>query len=234
MNDWDDGRNLEELPMEVGDLADNVFQAVEVPIRLETLPNGDEALICGKPERYRELNHLQGDNPFGFQGTCGLVSCEDVLKQFGVQTSEAEVVRHAIEHGLCSTDGGDVTQMGGTTMRDQAQILTDFGVPASEASGRSLDDLALTIESGRGVIIEVNAGVLWDNPAHYDFGDANHAITVTGVARDPETGTVLGAFVNDSGRGLPEDSGRFIDAATLKAGWVQAGGNCVVTDIVTL
>ncbi len=234
MNNWEDGRNLEELPIQGGEFADDALRSAEIPIRLEMLPTGDEALVVGEPERYGELNHLQGDNPFGFTGTCGLVSCEDVLKQFGVQTSEAEVVQHAIEHGLCCTGGDEASEMGGTTMRDQAQILTDFGVPASEASGRSLDDLALTIESGRGVIIEVNAGVLWNDPDCYAFGDANHAVTVTGVARDPETGTVLGAFVNDSGRGFPEDSGRFIDAATLKTAWVQAGGNCVVTDIVTL
>lgn len=234
MDDWRFDEDRGELPIEGEGLDENGFQPIEAPLRLEMLPTGDEALVAGDPEGYRDLNHLQGDNPFGFQSTCGLVSCEGVLKQFGVETSEAEVVQHAIEHGLCATGGDDVAVMGGTTMRNQAQILTDFGVPATETSGRSLDDLALNIECRRGVIIEVNAGVLWNDPNYYHFGEVNHAVTVTGVARDPETGTVFGAFVNDSGRGFPEDSGRFIDTATLEAGWIQPGGKCVITDIVNL
>lgn len=232
MNPWSTN-DFGSFPADAGDVP-SADAMVEVPIQLETLPSGDEAIVAGDCERCRDFNHLQGDNPYGFKGTCGLVSCEDVLRQFGVKTSEADVVRHAIDNGLCNSRGFEPGEMGGTTVRDQAQILTDFGVPASEHIAHSLDDLATGVESGRGVIIEVNAGVLWNDANYYGFGEPNHAITVTGIARDPETGRVLGAFINDSGRGFPEDSGRFLDAATLDAGWLEAGGGCVVTDVVKI
>lgn len=232
MNPWSTN-DFGAFPSDAGDLQ-GADAMVEVPVRLETLPSGDEAIVTGDCERCRDFNHLQGDNPYGFKGTCGLVSCEDVLRQFGIEASEADVVRHAIESGLCHTGGSDPGEMGGTTVRDQARVLTDFGVPASDGFARSLDELATDVEAGRGVIIEVNAGVLWNDANYYGFGEPNHAIVVTGVARDPETGRVLGAYINDSGRGDPEDSGRFLAAATLDAGWLQAGGNCVVTDVVKI
>ena len=227
MNDWLFSNDFREVPGHA-----DTDATVEVPMQLEVLPDGHEALVVGDVDRCRDFNHLQGDNPFGFKGTCGLVSCEDVLRQFGVETSEADVVQHALENGLCNHSGFDPGEMGGTTVCDQAQILTDFGVPASEAFAASLDELATHVEEGRGVIIEVNAGVLWNDANYYGFGEPNHAIVVTGVARDPDTGHVLGAYINDSGRGLSEDSGRFVEAATLDAGWMQAGGGCVVTDVV--
>lgn len=234
MNDGVFDGDRPQLPADDGDAGDYGTLDFEVPMRLEMLPDGQDGIVCGDYERYRELNHLQGDNPYGFKGTCGLVSCEDVLRQFGMETSEAEMVHYAIEHRLCSTEGSDPGEMGGTTIRDQARILSDNGVPATENMARSLDELAASVEAGRGVILEVNAGVLWNDADYYGFGEPNHAVVVTGTARDPETGAVLGAFINDSGRGLAGDDGRFIDAATLNAGWLQAGGLCVVTDVVKI
>jgi hypothetical protein len=83
------------------------------------------------------------------------------------------------------------------------------------------------VSDGHGVMLEVNAGVLWNDPNYYDHGAANHAISVIGVARDPDTGDVLGMYINDSGTG---DSGRFVDVATLKSAWEQAGGEAVVVE----
>jgi hypothetical protein len=117
---------------------------------------------------------------------------------------------------------------------DQAQILTDFGVPASPEQLGSLEDLAARIDNGQGAIIEVDAGLLWNEPSAYAFGGANHAIVVTGIGRDPDTGEIVGVYINDSGRGWPEDSGRFVSAEDMDAAWVQAGGMCVTTDMVKI
>lgn len=207
-----------EVPIEI---------PLEIPHELIELPNGQEGLVLGTPEQCADFNHQQGDNPYGFLGTCGLVSCEDVLRQFGIEVTEGDVVRHAIEVGACFVDGpADIC--GGTTASDQAQILSDFGVPAHSEHLDSLEQLANCIEEGRGVIIEVNAGVLWNNPAAYDFGQANHAIVATGVVRDPESGDVLGFFINDSGNG---DSCRFVETSTMQDMWMDTGGACVLTDI---
>ncbi len=207
------------------------FPFRENPWQLDVLPgSGREVLVVGDVDRFREFNHRQGDNPFGFLGTCGLVSCEDVLRQFGIDVSEADVVRHAAAAGLCEVSGPPEAR-GGTTEAWQAQILTDAGLPAHVETRGNLSDLAGWLGEGRGVIIEVNAGELWNNPAAYEGGRANHAICVTGAAVDPESAQILGFYVNDSGRAYPGDAGRFIPLDLAQRMWADAGGNAVVTDI---
>jgi hypothetical protein len=201
----------------------------DLPTFIDVLPTGDEVLVIGDVPGTRDFNHLQGDNPFGLEGTCGLVSCEDVLRQFGLSVGEGDIVYHAVEQGECYV-GDDPASSGGTSSDSQAQILSDYGIPAHAEQVVSTEQLADYVEGGHGVIAEVNAGVLWDDPNYYGFGEANHAIVVTGVARDPSSGELQGVYVNDSGRGYPEDSGRFIDLATWEKAQLQPGGECVVTD----
>lgn len=197
--------------------------------RLVELPNGHEGLLFGDPEACKDYNHKQGQNEFGYQGTCGLTSSAEVLNEFGIPMTENDVVRYAVEHGLCEVTPGSPESSGGTTVADQAQILTDIGVPSHIETGHSLEELAAEIRDGHGVIIEVNAGELWGEPAYYDTGGPNHAITVTGVAVNPDTGMVEGVYINDSGTG---DSGRFVPAehAALQ-GWLSNGSLSVVTDL---
>ena len=202
----------------------------DLPTVLDVLPDGREALVVGDVRDLADFSHLQGDNPFSFQGTCGLVSCEDVLRRFGADVTEGGVVGYAIGSGLCNVSD-DPLSSGGTTVADQARILSDFGVPAHVDVGRSLEDLADDIERGSGVIVAANAGVLWDAPNHYDFGQPNHSVVVTGVARDPGSGVVSGFFINDSGTG---EAGRFVDADAMSRAWVDAGGSAVVTDVVRI
>lgn len=202
---------------------------VDVPAHLDTLPDGQLSVMFGDVSHYSDFNHLQGDNPYGFKEDCGLVSCQDVLNQFGVPVKEGDVVSHAINDGECYVDSSSASNSGGTTVGDQAQILTDYGVPAHAEAGQSLDDLAADVEQGHGVIIEVNAGVLWDDPNSYENGASNHAITVTGVARDPMTGQIQGFYINDSGDGK---SAEFVPDSVMNKAWLDTGGQCVVTDAV--
>jgi hypothetical protein len=216
---------------EVSEVEDRL-ESEEVPSYLDVLPeSGREVVVVGDVDGCREFNHLQGDNPYGFQGTCGLVSCEDVLRQFGVDVTEAEVVRHAVEDGLCNVTDSPQS-CGGTTVSSQAQILSDGGVPAHAVTDATLGDLSGWVAEGRGVIIEVNAGELWNDVSAYENGYANHAVVVTGEALDPQSGAVLGYYVNDSGRGFPGDSGRFVSVDLMEKAWVDAGGTAVVSDAV--
>jgi hypothetical protein len=205
--------------------APDVPAFAELPHHLDLLPDGREALVIGYVERFKDFNHLQGDNRLGFQNTCGIVSCEDVLRQFGVEVTESQLVEYAVRGGLCNTDGSP-SECGGTTIFDQVQILNDWGVPATAEQSGSLEGLASQVEEGRGVIAGVNAGVLWDRTEFYENNSMNHAIVITGVARAPQTREVLGFFINDSGK--PE-SGRFIDAPTMQQAFIEAGGMSVST-----
>ncbi len=217
----------QEVPAPPADVDEGLI--TDVPRITDLLPDGREIVAVGDVERCRDFCHLQGDNDLGFKGTCGLCSTTDVLNQFRVEVTENDVVHYARDHGLCSVDGHDASMKGGTYDWQQAQLLTDYGVPAHNESGDNLYDLADYISEGRGVIIEVNAGVLWNDPNYFGWGQANHAIVVTGSALDPATGDVVGYYINDSGAG---QAGRFIDAATMNEMWVQTGGGCVITDVV--
>jgi hypothetical protein len=201
----------------------------DVPVHLDTLPDGQPSVTYGDVTRYADFNHQQGDNPYGFNEDCGLVSCQDVLNQFGVPVSETDVVTHAINGGECQIDPNSAFNSGGTSPSDQAQILTDYGVPAHAEMGQSTEDLAANVEQGHGTIIGVNAGVLWGDSNHYENGQANHAVTVTGVARDPSTGQIQGFYINDSGDGK---SAQCVPETVMTKAWVDTGGQCVVTDVV--
>ncbi|HEX5416282.1 MAG TPA: C39 family peptidase [Chloroflexota bacterium] len=199
-------------------------ETAEMPTFTDTLPDGREIVIYGDAEGDSAFNHQQGDNPYGVQGDCGLVSCQDVLLQNGVSVTEAEVIEHAAENGECVIDPNDPEMSGGTSPESQAELLRDYGIDANAESGDTIDDLADNIQSGKQVIIGVNAGILWNDAQYYENGQANHAITVTAVVRDEQTGQILGVVVNDSGDGQT----KFVDAATLQAAWCDTGGQCVV------
>jgi hypothetical protein len=202
---------------------------VDVPQQLDVLPDGSQSVTIGDVSQLAAYNHQQGDNPYGFQQDCGLVSCQDVLNQFGVPVSEGDVVAHAATNGECQVNPDSASSSGGTTELQQQQILSDYGVPAHAETGASLEDLASYVEQGHGAIAEVNAGVLWDEPSAYENGNDNHAVTVTGVARDPMTGAIQGFYINDSGDG---QSGEFVSAETMQSAWQDRGGDVVVTDTV--
>jgi len=216
---------------------------VDVPQQTDALPDGQEVVRIGYVDEYKAFNHPQGSEFDGyFKGTCGLVSCEDVLRQFGVDSltdagnqevpvNERNLIWYAVTHGLCHF-GEQPGENGGTSCFNQIEILRRNGVPAHFEMANDAETLATNIEQGRGVILELNAGVLWDSAAAYDSGGPNHAVVCTGVARDPKTGSLLGAYINDSGRGYPSDSGRFVPIDTIEDAWIKAGGGMVVTDLV--
>ncbi len=190
------------------------------------LPDGTVASVVGDPRGLSEYCHMQGDNPYGFEGDCGLVAIEGVLAQYGIQVDERTVIDHAVARGLCAITDDPATS-GGTSLHGQVEVLADFGVSARAARGFGLEDYAAALEAGRGVIAEVNAGVLWDEPSYVENGQPNHAITITGIARNAATSEVLGVFINDSGR---DARGQFVPASVFEAAAVDAGGLAVITD----
>ena len=59
----------------------------------------------------------------------------------------------------------------------------------------------LYIQKGHGVIVSVDSGILWNNPA--DLGE-NHAILLYGTYHDEKTGALLGFIACDTGTGIME------------------------------
>ena len=156
------------------------------------------------------------------------MSVQDVLRQFGASVTESDIVGHALQHGECSVDPIAPERSGGTTPSQDARVLTEYGVPSRAESGLTVAELASRVEHGRGVIIGVNCGVLWQIPENVGTGGVNHAVTVTGAALDPQTKSVQGFFINDSGNGT---SAEFVSSVLIQVAWQDIGGWTIVTDV---
>ncbi len=202
--------------------------AIAVAVRPGHLPDGRPCLTIGEVRRYAAYNHLQGDNPEHDRGDCGIVSCADVLNQFDVPLTEADAFRHASRCRELHLVPGRLDQSGWTLPAEQAAILADYGIAAHAEEAQPIERLALAVQQGRGVIAMVNAGVLWSDPRVLGHGQANHAITIIGIARDRYDGALLGFYINDSGTG---QSGQFVSAHLMKTAFEHEGGFCVVTDL---
>ncbi len=199
----------------------------DVPARLNALPDGRPSLMLGDVPEYAGFNHRQGDNPEHFQGDCGLMSAQDVLRQFGAPVTEGDVVTHALCRGECQVDPVAAGRSGGTRPSQVARILTEYGVPSRVRAGQTMAQLAVLVEQGHGVIIGVNCGILWQVPENVGDGRPNHAVTVTGVALDRHSGSIQGFYINDSGNGR---SAEFIGTVLMRVAWQDTGGWAVVTD----
>ena len=105
---------------------------------MDVLPDGRDTVVIGDPDGDKAFTHRQGDNWLGFEGTCGVCSCENVLRSFGLDVAETHMVIIAVQRGLCVCDNLDPGHNGGTTLGSQAEILTRHGVPASAFYGDKL------------------------------------------------------------------------------------------------
>jgi hypothetical protein len=208
--------------------ASDGIEVTDVPHHPGVLPDGRETLVFGDPEGCKKFNHQQGDNDLHFGSDCGVVACEDILRQFGYPVRENDVVHHAVDQGECDVVKDSPEESGATSVGEKVEILADYGVRARTEPGLSLEDLASAVEHGYGVIASVNAGYLWNELDCVCNGAHNHAITITGVARDPRTNQIQGFFINDSGNG---ESDEFVTAETMERAWLLRGlGVCIVTE----
>lgn len=154
------------------------------------------------------LDVRQGKDP-NFQGTCGIVSCVNVLRLAGrLETTEEEALNCAIANTLCDTRSANVAYRGGTSVQERKQLLELFGLE-SELVLPSIEDIARYVEEGRGVIISVYANILWRRCC-----SGFHAVTVTSVQRD-QNGQIEGFYICDSGSGR-DDRARFYRADHLE------------------
>lgn len=190
----------------------------------------DGSMVFNTPvETGGKLDSNQG-KVNGFLGTCGLVSCVNVLRLAGYPATESEVVGYASTTSagfgigkLCTTNSFPEYN-GGTSAKTRQQILQHFGIN-SELREASVDNIADAVSDGRGVIISVYAGMLYNGWSdHRDL----HAITVTSVKKD-RYGNVLGFYVCDSGTGGVDNSKFY---TTFQVGNALSGRPMNVTSII--
>ncbi|VWX62736.1 hypothetical protein VARIO8X_60481 [Burkholderiales bacterium 8X] len=182
--------------------------------------DGREVRVYGYPKR-NELDYLQGDAVADYLGTCALTSIANLRTQSGRVTTESEVVRLAIANDWAVNDPSlPAAQLGGSTVSDQQAILDSYGIRNGVVAGYNEAGLANLLRSGRGVIVAVNAGALWDDAEYVQGGGVNHAVTLTGAVygagNDGEAGELVGFYLADSGRGRVGDMTRFVDIESFR------------------
>lgn len=155
------------------------------------------------------LNSRQGRGIEGFEGTCGIVSAENVARLAGKDITEADAVGVACDRGLCLKGRDCPGDNGAIDPEGIAALLDALGIEPSLVLPSTIDALARLVEGGHGVIAVVEVGRFWEEAAE----ESKHAVTVTSVERDQDGG--LSAFyVCDSGTG-GDDSARRVSAGLM-------------------
>lgn len=239
-----DFENINLYEQEIEEMSDNTeYQNLEdlnrsLDIRYD-IPGVESAVVIGNPEETgRYLDSVQGDEVEGAMGTCGLTSIANLCVLNGQEVTEGMIVEYALENNLCHYDPWSPDDTGGTSAEQQVEILKHFGIDAhfEEAGIHDYEAIADAIESGKGVIAELDAGVLWDEPdcsrTIFGFQTANHAVTITGVARDADSGEIAGFYICDSGRQLESDSCRYVDIEKFSEAYGESvlNSGAVITD----
>jgi Ca2+-binding RTX toxin-like protein len=174
------------------------------------LVDGAAILVYGYPKR-NELDYMQGNAVPDYQGTCALTAIANLLTQADRPTTEANVVQVAIDNSWAVTNPNlPAYQRGGSNYLGQQAILDSYGVRNNLLAGYNEQGVANLVRSGRGVIIALNAGLLWDDAAYIDTGAVNHVVTITGAAYRESDGSLAGFYIADSGRSKVSDMTRYV------------------------
>ena len=121
--------------------------------------------------------------------SCAVAVQTDILNDFGINVSEAEL-RDLGE------DLGVFTESGGTPLEDVGKLLEHFGVEVERGRHFDLEDLMEAKANGEKVIIGLDAAEIWHTPGiedHpletmtgglFDRAAAGHAVEFKGVVED--------------------------------------------------
>lgn len=162
----------------------------------EWYPDSDGNQVYNTPLQTGQLlDGQQGKDPRHL-GTCGIVSCVNVLRLAGrTETTEAELLSFSLNRCLCTYHPFLPQYSGGTNPNTRQLILQRFGLE-SEILPPAIDTIAEAVSAGKGVILSVYAAMFWKDAR---YGNMLHAVTVTSVVKDA-AGSVTGFYLCDSGR----------------------------------
>jgi hypothetical protein len=225
-----DGDVLQVSGDGVAEVVTDLALSEDLPL---SCPWGDDGMVCQLPldadvvtvddvttsDAYLAWEQQVGDvadADFWFQQstdfTCGPAAATQIIEDFtGVDLADESVVAtYALDQGWLSEDGMDSYRL--------AELLSDFGVPATVESDQSWEDIARYLSEGRSVVMTVDAYDYWEGA---DAGDEvedggsdgiNHFVRV--VAIDVERGV---AVLSDSG--TPDGRQLEVPLTALEEGW---------------
>lgn len=206
----------------VTEAADNT-SGVEFSEAVMSEETASDTASLEKNTLFENASYKQGQNEYGYLGTCGPTSISNSLNRVtGTnEYTENEVLGNAIENNLCHKSDNPYSS-GGTTTKDIVNIIEHVKNPESNIhtevyeydKALSVDELANCIDnSGTVAMAGVDSATLWDqrgdvsNSGLFNHTDvpSDHWITVDSLIRD-ENGSVTGFNVIDSGGGVSEVS----------------------------
>lgn len=142
-----------------------------------------------------DQNIFQGSTP-----SCAVRCQQIIMRDYGIQIPQDELVDYAIEKGWYDPEDGTMT-------KNIGNLLETCGIGTHTSFDNSVYDLVKELESGHRVIVSVDADELWAEPGSDEWKffqqmkSPNHAIVVAGARIDPlhpENSTVI---ITDPGRG---------------------------------
>ena len=152
--------------------------------------------------------------------TCAIRSQQLILRDFGVNMLQEQLMAEAHEHGWY--DGH------GTSGQNIGNLLEDHGVGVSRYENANVNDLVKALAEGKKVIVGVDGHELWGHEppdASADDHTPNHALIVAGVdTKDPDDIKVI---LTDPGTG---EVAKVYPLDDFKASWADSHNLMVVTN----
>lgn len=151
--------------------------------------------------------------------TCGVVSSEMVMKMFGLEISEAELVFEATAEGLLTEDGMSIDGI--------QKLLENHGIETHVGSG-NISDLAQELDAGHKIVIPLDSGEIWKEDSQWEDllnEHADHAVVLTGIDTDSIPPKV---FLNDPGH--PDGESMGVDLDIFVDAWKDSGNQYIATN----
>jgi len=179
-----------------------------LPTVMIGIPGGGGTI--GNP--YRAANFFPGQQ--ANKDTCALMSTQGIVQQAtGVNNTEPMMQ-------VIGAASGAYAVCNGTT--NEATVMAQAGIPATQQSNPSLNDIAQAVRQGRAVIVGLDARPIWGVASPNPLG---HAIRVTAVDVE-NSGNVKGVHINDTGTGT---ANQVVPSATFQNALSGFGGGRMAT-----
>lgn len=179
----------------------------------------------------------------GYGNTCAIRCQQIILRDFGIDVSEEDLMQMANDNGWFSEDG--------TSMEHVGKILEAYGVGVNNLSNANVFSLTSELSQGHRVMVAVDSGELWDDgfPEGLEdlFGGApDHALIVAGIdtsdpdnirvqLMDPGTGDIARSYPLEQFMDAWEDSGFYmVSTAEPTPPWAYGMDNFGYADFLHL
>jgi len=207
-------------PLDIG-VTDDFSSAPGQTNEIDTLDVGNDNLVQGFDEWLQDTHGTPIEDslvwhPQSTDFSCGIVSSEMVMKTFGLDISESQLVYEATSEGLLTDEG--------MSMEGIQTILGNHGIETSLQSG-STEDLASHLDQGDKIIVGLDSGELWgeDSPFEDLVGEeSDHAVMVTGIDL---TGTEQSVTLNDPGH--PDGQGMIVPLDDFLDAWEDSNNEFI-------